>query len=169
MNRKQVVLIVVLSLVVVFGIGVGVLSRTGKLTDLPGISEPTPAKQESIKSGFTSEVSKNLTPTTPAIEAPAAPNSKEKLGIFNMSVSSSGFDPAVLTVKKGNLVKINLTSVGGDYDFYMPYAGLYVSVRKGETKEISWGANTVGAFTFECRDYCPPFKKIAGSLNVIPQ
>ena len=102
-----------------------------------------------------------------AVEAPAAPGAEEKFGAFNMTVSSAGFSPNEITVGKGDVVQIRLTAEGGDYDFSMPYTGHYVVVPEGETKQITFGINTVGTYAFMCRDYCHG-KTISGSLIVLP-
>ncbi len=68
----------------------------------------------------------------------------------------------------GDVVQIRLTAVGGDYDFAVPWSGLYTAVKEGETKQITFGATSAGTFVFMCRDLCPGGRTINGSIVVIP-
>lgn len=173
MSKKQVIILVVAGVIVVVGIIFGILGRQGGIF--------TPADKGEKQSGegraplgdaevplFTTEVPKDAKPTAPQAEAPATPGATEKLGIFEMRVSSNGFEPNSITVNKGDVVQIRLTAQGGDYDFTVPYGGLYTEVKEGETKQITFGATSVGTFSFMCRDFCPAGKTITGSIIVLP-
>ncbi|MBI4033938.1 MAG: cupredoxin domain-containing protein [Candidatus Brennerbacteria bacterium] len=176
MNRKQLVVLVLVGVAVIVGIVIGVFSRKGG----PPPSEPSgapiageetgePEVQAPVVPEFSPETPKNAEPTKPtAAESPAAPGAEEKFGAFNMTVSSAGFNPNSITVRKGDAVQIRLTAVGGDYDFDMPYKGLYVMVPEGETKQITFGINTAGSYGFMCRDFCPQGRTISGTLIVLP-
>jgi len=184
MNRKQIIIILVLAVFVVIVIITGLSRQQEGLIDLPDFpglpgggesknsEEPISLPDELLlpdsTSTFTTEVPQDVELSKPTIEAPAAPNVKEKLGIFDMNVSKDGYDPLSITVKKGDLVQIRLTAVGGDYDFSMPYTGLYTFVLEGETKQISFGVTSSGTFVFQCRDHCPSEKIIKGQLIVLP-
>lgn len=175
MSRKQLTILALtggfIGLVVVFGF----FSGGGAL---PGISAPpglggeeTTGATEGVMGGtkkFSSDVPLNAAPTTPDIEAPAAQDGAARFGRFNISVSREGYAPATITVKLGNLVQINLTAVGGNYDFSMPWSGLYQMVNSGETKQISFQTTSAGTYVFECRDLCPAGKTISGRLIVLP-
>lgn len=174
MSRKQVVILAALggfvALVAVFG----VLSKGGSLFTAPSPSAteengemPGEAPGEEERA-YTADVPEDATPTTPDVSAPAAPGSSASLGIFDMTVSRSGFEPSVLTVKFGNLVQIRLRATDGDYDFSMPWSGLYSVVRAGETRQISFQTTNTGTYLFECRDLCPSGKTISGQLIVLP-
>jgi len=174
MTRKQVVILVAVGLFVVLGVIFGLIYKPAGEITAPGTdaggNTPIPIEELGLEPGdvFTSEVPKNAKPTVPAEQSVAAPGAEEKFGIFNMTVSSSGFNPGNITVKYGDVVQIRLTAEGGDYDFVMPYSGLYTEVKKGETKQITFGATSAGTFVFMCRDFCPPGKAISGSLIVLP-
>lgn len=170
------IVLVVVGAFVVVGIVVGVLTRSGGVLSPVKVVEQGDGDaanalledENGERSVFTSEVPQNAKPTEPVIESPAAPNSDAKFGIFNMTVGENGYEPSIITVGQGNLVQIKLTALDGDYDFNMPYKGLYQFVKEGETKQISFGVKTSGTFAFECRDFCPEGKKIMGELVVLP-
>jgi heme/copper-type cytochrome/quinol oxidase subunit 2 len=175
MSKRQVIILVAVGAIVVVGVLIGIFTFTNNGEMLapgegpageqgPGTAEEaggTPAPT------FTTETPANAEPTEPAEQSVAAPGAEESFGAFNMTVSSTGFSPNSITVTKGDVVQIRLTAEGGDYDFSMPYKGLYVMVPEGETKPITFGINTAGTYGFMCRDYCPG-RTISGSLIVIP-
>lgn len=176
LTRKQIVLIVALVVVVAAIVVVGLLGkRGGPVAEFLGLS---PRGEEAAggpgengaggRYGYSPTVPEDATPTTPVIEAPAAPNREERFGIFEMRITRRGFDPETLTVKAGNISQVKVTAVDGDYDFSVPDVGLYVFVKQGETQNVSFGQTTTGTFTFECRDHCPRTGKIQGSLIVMP-
>ncbi len=175
MSRKQIIVLALtggfIALIIIFG----VLRGDGML---PGMTAPPDGTGGDATGGldgvagserkFTPEIPEDVVPTVPAQEAPAAPGSSASLGIFEMSVSSSGFNPSPLAVRLGNLVQIRLTAVGGDFDFSMPWTGLYQKVNEGETRQISFQTTAAGTYVFECRDFCPMGRIIRGELIVTP-
>jgi len=172
MSRRQLIILVAAALIVVAGIVTGIIAIKNGGFNAPGEKEEGPevtipgAGGEEIPV-FSSETPVNAELSESAVEAPAAPGAEEKFSAFNMTVSSAGFSPNEITVGKGDVVQIRLTAEGGDYDFSMPYTGHYVVVPEGETKQITFGINTVGTYAFMCRDYCHG-KTISGSLIVLP-
>ncbi len=161
------------AIVVVAAVIVGLFVRKGGGPVGPGeektggeVTIPGPGGEEMTV--FNPEVPENAEPTPPVAEAPAAQGAEEKWRRLEITMSSAGFEPNEITVNKGDVVQIRLTAQGGDYDIQIPYTGHYAKVSNGETKEISLGVNTVGKYTFSCRDYCPAGKVISGSLIVLP-
>lgn len=173
MNKKQVIILVALGLFVVLGVVFGFIYKPGGETVIPGIDtggNVLSFEELGLEPGdvFTPEVPKNAKPTVPAAQSVAAPGAEEKFGIFNMTVSSAGFNPENITVNLGDVVQIRLTAVGGDYDFAVPWSGLYTAVEEGGTKQITFGATSAGTFVFMCRDFCPGGRTIKGSIVVLP-
>ncbi len=179
MTRKQTVIIIVLAVVVLGGLIVGIFVRNSESPAGPagsvfgGNSGTSTLPAGSVTSGtavlYNPAVPQNATATIPTQTAPAAPNVTEQLGIFNMTVSASGFSPATLTVHQGDLVQILVTAVGGDYDIAIPYMGLSATITKGQTQRISFGATSAGTFGFSCDKLCPSSGKISGQIIVIPK
>jgi len=173
-SRKQVIILVAVGLFVALGVVFGFIYRPAREVFTSGVAKNgnTPVSMDNLglPTGevFTSEVPKDAKLTAPAGQSAAAPGVEEKLGIFNMTVSANGFEPNSITVKLGDVVHINLTARGGDYDFAMPWSGLYASVKNGEAKPITFGATSAGTFLFSCRDMCPAGKTIRGSIVVLP-
>ncbi|MFH0712862.1 MAG: cupredoxin domain-containing protein [Candidatus Jorgensenbacteria bacterium] len=171
MSGRQVIILVAVVVIVVAAVVVGVFVREDEGPAVPGEEEN--GSVSGISGGeeapdFTSETPVNAELTEAAVEAPAAPGAQEKFGAFNMTVGVAGFNPDSITVGKGDVVQIRLTAQGGNYDFSMPYNGLYVAVKSGEMKQITFGINTEGTYSFMCRDFCPAGKTISGQLIVLP-
>ncbi|MDO8470259.1 MAG: cupredoxin domain-containing protein [bacterium] len=107
--------------------------------------------------------------TEAANEAPAAPGVEEKFKTINLEVTERGYDPITLTVRMGDITQIRFSALDGDYDLSIPYSGLYQYVRRGETKNVTFQATTVGSFQFFCRDHCPSGGRIESLLVVLPK
>ena len=174
MSKKQTVALIAVGVFVVIGVIVGILTRSGGETSPVKVGEEGDVANSLLEdeSGerltFTPEVPQGIELTKPVIEAPAAPGSDAKLGIFNMRISQEGFDPSVITVNEGDTVHINLISVGGDYDFFIPAFELYGLAREGQDKFAEFSVIRSGTYVIQCRDYCPSGKIIEGKLIVLP-
>lgn len=176
MSKKQIIILAALGVfilaVMVWGVlGGGPMGPNGSIPtereEAAGGNGGVAAGEE-VPALFTPEVPADAAPTPPAVEAPAAPGRDERLGIFDMTVSAAGYNPSALTVKLGDLVQIRLTASGGNYDFAMPWSGLYQSVKNGETKQVSFQTTAAGTYLFQCQNMCPSGKTIQGNLVVVP-
>ena len=169
--KWQTYVVVGTCVVIILVVGISIISKTSKQPSAPAVplTQGVPASSvPSNPSGYVAGVPKGAALTQTVSEAPAAPSATERLRVFQMSASEGGYLPSTITVNKGDIVNIKLTALAGDYDFSMPYTGMYQSVKQGETKQIGFGAVTAGTFTFECRSFCPAGGKITGSVIVLP-
>ncbi|MDO8557497.1 MAG: cupredoxin domain-containing protein [Candidatus Jorgensenbacteria bacterium] len=174
MSKKDLGLIVALVLVIIGIAAAGFFARqkaalpgTGGTTQTATSTNERPAVPEIIPA-FTPEVPKNAALTPPAVDIKPDPGETKRQGFYGVKATKNGYDPAVLTVGRGNIVTIDFTAVDNAYDMFSESFGFYITAPKGETKQISFKAGTVGSFLFECRDHCPSGGKIQGQLIVIP-
>jgi len=170
MTKKQIIIVIVLAIVVLAGIVIGVFLRGEKAPE-EGTKTETPATTTSSIPAYSPEVPKDAEPTVPQQAIPFTPGStesKNKVGTFPITVSASGYSPNSITVNRGDIVTLSLTSQGGTYDMFSSSQGFYVSAPSGATKEISFKATTPGTFGWECREHCPSSGKIQGKLIVLP-
>ncbi|MCM8800337.1 MAG: cupredoxin domain-containing protein, partial [Candidatus Omnitrophica bacterium] len=65
-----------------------------------------------------------------------------------------GFSPDPVIVKKGDIVKLEITSQDVSHGVYIREYGINISVKKGETKRIEFLADKVGEFDILCSVYC---------------
>jgi len=175
MSRRQVIILVAAALIVIAGVILGILSMedgvfspgNGKKTNEPGVVGEPEGTEDGVVPVFSNEVPENAELTEPTNEAPAAPGVEEKDRAFKIAVNENGFTPSNITVNVGDVVRMSFTAQGDDYDVQIPYTGHYISIKNGETKQITLGINTVGTYNFSCRDLCPG-KTISGQLIVLP-
>ena len=64
------------------------------------------------------------------------------------------FQPATVTVKKGDNVKLLVTSKDVTHGFSLPEFNVNSKLTAGQTTEISFVADKVGTFEFECNVIC---------------
>lgn len=172
MTKKEIAILVGAIFVVTAGILIGIITKKSMpeissfpVVVLPGGEQQTPTQRDDY---FKAEIPKNAVLTVATVEVPAAPNSDSKLKIFDLKISAVGYEPTTFTARKGDVVQIRVTSVGGDYDIDFPYLQLYQFIRVGETKIIAFGANFTGTTDFLCRDFCGALEGIKGTFITIP-
>ena len=172
MTKRQI--LIILLLVVFFGGGTifGIFTRQGKikLNDLLVNESPISSQSSSSKIYYTPDVPQNAVITPPVLEDSASPNigAEEKFRSFNLKISQNGYNPQKIVVNKDDIIELKVEAIDRNYDFNLPALGIYLSMKKGETKKTSFGVRNSGTFIFDCRDYCPLNKKINGSLIVLP-
>lgn len=75
----------------------------------------------------------------------------EQLKEFNVTGSNYQFDPAVIKVKKGDLVKINFKSTGGFHDFVLDEFNVKTAVTgPGKVETVEFTPDRVGTFEYYC-------------------
>lgn len=171
MTKRQWIILGSLLLFVIVVIVFGISQKKKPIEDQP-VKQETPNDVSATgtkRVEFVPEVPKDATATTPVAAVPSANGGDTIFGLYRISASKNGFSPNLLTVKNGDVVKIEFTSVDGDYDLSIPQNGVSVFSRKGEMKKVSFIVDTVGTFLFECRDNCPSGNKISGKFIVLPK
>lgn len=181
MDTKKIVIasVVVLFLVIILLVW-GLSKKESPPSVQNNVSTVPPAPVTTDNSTQPSPVVKGYTPNLPPVaeltkpksEAPASANSalQSKARFFDMQATVNGFTPSSIIVNKGDTVYLNFSARDGDYDFDIPYLGAYFSVvKKGTMRRLPFDVWQSGTFEFACRDYCPPGKKIRGSIVVLPQ
>ncbi len=73
---------------------------------------------------------------------------------FTMTAKNWEFDPSTITVNKGDIVDITLTSADVDHGFFIPDLNVEQKVKAGETVNFRFVASKQGTFTFHCDVYC---------------
>jgi len=64
--------------------------------------------------------------------------------------------PSEIHVKKGDLVRVHLTSEDVQHSFNVPDLGVHEPVDKKHPAEFTFEANKAGTFTIECGIICGP-------------
>ena len=64
------------------------------------------------------------------------------------------FDPPVITVKKGEKVRLLITAADHDHGFKLEAFDIDQLIMKGSTATIEFTASKSGTFEFKCSHYC---------------
>lgn len=86
-------------------------------------------------------------PQTPPTETAQA----EELAV---TAKQWAFEPAEIRVKKGDRVRLVITSVDVDHGFALPAFGVNVTLAPGRTETVEFTADRTGSFAFFCTVYC---------------
>ena len=73
---------------------------------------------------------------------------------FTMTAKNYEFDPGVITVKKGEKVRLIITATDHDHGFKLDAFDINQVLKKGDTEIIEFTANKAGTFEFKCSVYC---------------
>ena len=73
---------------------------------------------------------------------------------FTMTARDSGFDPSVITVKKGEKVRLIITATDCEHDFKLDAFDINQVLKKGDPETIEFTASKAGTFEFRCSVYC---------------
>src|SRR5436309_13891405 len=80
------------------------------------------------------------------------------------------FDPSVITVKKGDHVKLIITALDRDHGFKLEAFNINQKLKKGAPATIEFTADKAGTFPFQCSDFCGlGHRKMKGKLVVEEQ
>jgi len=95
-------------------------------------------------------------PTRATFEQDATPYtgvSKDTKEI-RMTAKKYEYDPAVITVKEGEHVRLVVTAVDHDHGFKIDAFHIDQLLKKGESTTIEFTADTTGTFPFQCSHFC---------------
>lgn len=145
-NRNLV--IIGLFVVIVLGVlgGIFVMNKsklaTPTPTPVPQVVEATPTPE-----GATVEVTQESSPSGGAMSSETSGATKT----FNVTASSFKFNPATITVKKGDSVKIVVTNSGGKHDLVLEEFNVRTKIlESGQTGTVTFVADKAGSFEYYC-------------------
>lgn len=75
---------------------------------------------------------------------------------INITASRFAFDPHEITVKKGEAVKLVITSKDVSHGLLIEDLGVRTEVKKGQSAEVEFTPETVGTFEGKCAHFCGP-------------
>ncbi len=79
----------------------------------------------------------------------------QEVVVVNMKVTKIGFDPAEVTVDKGQTVVLKITAVDRDHGIVIPRLGVpRTLLPKGEEVEVKFTASKPGTYRFKCSVRC---------------
>lgn len=174
-DKKKVVVVSVLAILVIAGISIAIFSGKNPATpDVSGVNGgskvPEPSKTASSVPGNAVV----LDPNSKDAAAPVAVKSLSgKTGVddrtFNISLSGNALTPSNISIYLYDLVNINFTS-DRDLDFIQPDLGLSWNVRAGQTTTIkNFQGVMSGKFLYYCKSCGGPDKGPVGYFTIVPK
>ncbi len=73
---------------------------------------------------------------------------------IQMTAKKYEFNPDVVTVKKGEHVKLVITATDRDHGFKLEAFGINQKLKKGTPTTIEFTADKAGTFPFQCSEFC---------------
>ena len=133
--KKIVWLMIIFAIIFVVG-----CSHTNKIED-----------KDSEDSGVSS---KFPAPGFEDIEEAIVSGSGENVKEFNLVAKKWSFEPAIVEVRKGDLIRLNINSVDVVHGFAIADFGINENLAPGKTTIVEFTADKTGEFTFFCSVYC---------------
>ena len=87
-------------------------------------------------------------------QEPAAPSAVGNVREIQMTAKKYEFNPNVLTVKKGDHVKLIITALDHDHGFKLDAFGINQKLKKGDPTTIEFTADKAGTFPVQCSEFC---------------
>ena len=125
------------------------------------LEKPTPAATQPapVQPAPTQPAPAPTQTTPPAAEPPVSqPPAPEPVTqaekTFNITAKSFSFEPSTITVKKGDKVTLNITSVDVTHGFSLSAFGVSETLAPNTTKTVTFTADKTGSFSFFCSVFC---------------
>jgi cytochrome c oxidase subunit II len=95
-------------------------------------------------------------PTRATLSQDSGPADGASKGAKEITITAKKYeyDPAVITVKQGEHVKLIITALDHDHGFKIDTFHIDQLLKKGEPTPIEFTADTTGAFPFQCSHFC---------------
>lgn len=73
---------------------------------------------------------------------------------IKVTAKKYAFNPNLITVKKGDHVKLVITALDRDHGFKLEAFNINQKLKKGDATTIEFTADKTGAFPFQCSNFC---------------
>jgi cytochrome c oxidase subunit 2 len=73
---------------------------------------------------------------------------------IRMTAKKYEFDPNIISVRKGDHVKLVITALDHDHGFKLEAFKINQRLKKGALTTVEFTADKVGTFPFECSHFC---------------
>lgn len=105
--------------------------------------------------------------TAPTVAGISSESSSGAVKEFTMTAKQFAFDPAEITVKQGDKVRINIKSIDVEHGFSLPDFNINVNLTPGINRLVEFTADKKGKFIFSCSVMCGQgHKDMVGKLIV---
>ncbi len=114
------------------------------------VKEEMVKKEQKIEVEMVKEKIEKKSETTEVIPEEIKTETKE----FNITAKKWQFEPSVITVNKGDKVRLVVKSIDVSHGLIISEFGINQELEPGETKIIEFTADKIGTFSFFCSVYC---------------
>lgn len=182
MNKKQFGLLAgTITALILMGAGCN-SSTPNNLDDQEKVEEKNiPTNQDQNSAGTTNdneektENNKGTDDATKTKIIPSTPNAslattatKETVKEFTITAKDWQFSPSNISVKKGDKVRLTITSADVTHSFKLKDYNLDVMLEPGQTQTVEFVADKAGTFSFRCGVPCGEgHSDMTGTLTVI--
>jgi cytochrome c oxidase subunit 2 len=98
----------------------------------------------------------------------ALPFSRPAEKVIRITAQRFRYEPATVTLKRGEPVTLELRSVDVVHGFNLPDLKVRTDVPPGQTRRIRIVPDKIGQFSFHCDNFCGiGHEEMAGVLNVV--
>lgn len=77
-----------------------------------------------------------------------------KVNLIRMTARKYQFDPSVITVRKGDHIKLIITALDHDHGLEIAGYGIKQKLKKGIPMTVEFTADKAGTFEFHCSQFC---------------
>ena len=109
--------------------------------------EPAPSGVVVPEQGATG-VSENV--AVPLLTMPSAPRASTQFRKFALRAEGGKFSPDTIIANTGDVIRMNISAIDGDYDFIQPDYGIKASITKGNTGVVEFSPWIDGKYMFFC-------------------
>lgn len=88
------------------------------------------------------------------VSASAQVGAQMETKVVKLFAKSWAFEPKVITIKKGQKVQLEITSVDVTHGFSLPDFNVQVSLEPNQTQIVEFTPDKTGSFPFRCSVYC---------------
>jgi heme/copper-type cytochrome/quinol oxidase subunit 2 len=97
----------------------------------------------------------------------AQSTASESVREFKVTARKFEFSPSVITVKRGDHVRLTITALDAEHGFKLDAFHVVRKLPKGEAVTVDFTADQVGTFPFQCAHFCGMgHKNMKGRLTV---
>lgn len=103
----------------------------------------------------------------PKIVVPASSGSESNFRSFDIKAENNAFVPNKIIAKVGDVVHVNFSAVGGDYDIVFPSYNMKQVAKSGQTKILEFQAVEEGSFLYYCDSCGGENSNVKGNIIIV--
>ncbi|HMB17362.1 MAG TPA: cupredoxin domain-containing protein [Candidatus Paceibacterota bacterium] len=156
MNKKQLIILIVLGLVVGLVFLGGVRQKVDEKESSGGLGTVEGGTRKEISDDVETpeagESVENEEIAVPVTTYKASEKASASKRVFNIKAEGYKFSPSVIVVDEKDVVNIEIKAVDQDYNVFFPDFGVYKELPSGERIELEFQVSDYGEYEFFCNE-----------------